>query len=170
MHTDATWKIVCECDFQLTYFSSRKAYFTFLVFFSHKIYQYFVKKCRNSRLSCRKNGFSSISQVLLNILFMNFCSILSLALSFVCSFVRSFFSIFSMSMFSLFVLRSSSGRSNQHPACSVWIHNNEEWATLELKNRTRTYGFTIAILRRRKLWLLVKITLFPWQKWWKRVP
>ena len=81
----------------------------YFLFFSHKIqlittFPIFCKNCRNSRLSCRKNGFSSISRVLLNISFMNFCSILAVdPYSFARSFVRFSVSFPLMSMFSLFV-------------------------------------------------------------------
>ena len=75
----------------------------FLFFFTVDIVnsnsQYFVKIAGTADCRAGKNGFSSISRVLLIISFMNFCSILSLNLSFVCSFVRSFFTIFSINVY-----------------------------------------------------------------------
>ena len=65
------------------------------------------KNCRNSWFSSRKNGFSSISRVVLNISFMNFCSII----------VHLFFKVFSINVYICSHLSSFIIWSNQHPAC-----------------------------------------------------
>ena len=78
-----------------SWFFAQKCKLEMLIFFTSNIFnsysQYFSKIAGTADWrAMKKKGFSSISRVLLNISFMNFFSILSLALSFVCSFVRSF--------------------------------------------------------------------------------
>ena len=85
------------------YFSLDFFFFSHIKYSSQQLPTFF-KNCRKAGSRAVKNGFSSISRVLLNISFTNFCSILSFARFSVCfPFLSNF--------------HHQAGRSNQHSAC-----------------------------------------------------